>query len=276
MNDKQRIKAETFLNLHHAKELLVLPNIWDVLGAKLLEAEGYSAIATASASVAFSMGFDDNQEIEFDTLLRLLKSICEHTVLPVTADIEKGYANSNTELADNIKKLIHCGIVGINLEDSESDGTSLVSLENQCEKIRLVREVSSVIGIPIVINARTDVFLMKNYTGDRLSEAKTRGQHYKEAGADCFYPILCSNADLKSLNEKVELPINVYAQADTPTIRELEELGVARLSLGPGLLKSAVSKMKEVIIALRSGDGYDSFTNANTISSNEIIKIIKT
>ena len=275
MIDRQRNKAETLLNLHHSDELLILPNIWDVLGAKLLEAEGYGAIATASASVAFSRGFDDNLEINFNTLLELLKSICESTNLPVTADIEKGYANSNSELSDNIKKLIRCGIVGINIEDSEVKGEKLITIENQCERIRLIRRVSSEIGIPIVINARTDVFLMKNYEDDRLSEAITRGQHYKDAGADCFYPILCSNDELKDINLNIDLPINVLAQEDTLSIKELEQLGIARLSLGPSLLKSAVTKMREIIVALKNAEGYSSFANAETISSAEIIKIIK-
>ena len=276
MIDRQRNKAETLQKLHHSDELLILPNIWDVLGAKLLESEGYGAIATASASISFSSGFDDKQEINFNTLLDLLKSICESTNLPVTADIEKGYANSNSELSDNIKKLIHCGIVGINIEDSELKGEKLIVLENQCERIRLIRRTSSEIGIPIVINARTDVFLMKNYEDDRLSEAITRGQHYKDAGADCFYPILCSNDELKDLNLNIELPINVLAQEDTLSIKELEQLGIARLSLGPSLLKSAVTKMREIIVALKNAEGYSSFANAETISTAEIIKIIRT
>jgi len=93
MISRQREKAEKLLNLHHSDKLLILPNIWDVLGAKLLESEGYPAIATASASIAYSRGFDDNQEIDFSTLLELFQSICDSTHLPVTADIERGYAD---------------------------------------------------------------------------------------------------------------------------------------------------------------------------------------
>jgi 2-methylisocitrate lyase-like PEP mutase family enzyme len=171
--------------------------------------------------------------------------------------------------------LIHCGIVGINIEDSEVKGDKLISLGDQCERIRLIRRVSNDIGVPIVINARTDVFLLKNYEGDRLAEAIIRGQNYKDAGADCFYPILCSNDELKKLNLKIELPINVLVQENTPSIKELQQLGIARLSLGPSLLKAAVTKMREVVVSLKNNEGYGSFINEDTISSAEIVKIIK-
>ncbi|MEP1778726.1 isocitrate lyase/phosphoenolpyruvate mutase family protein [Reichenbachiella sp.] len=275
MTDLQRKKAETLLSLHHSEKLLILPNVWDVLGAKLLESEGFEAIATASASVAFSKGFDDNQEIDFTTLLRLFRSICQSTSLPVTVDIERGYADSLDQLTENIKNLISCGVVGLNIEDSNKKGENLESIEHQCEKIQLIRQVADNLGIPLVINARTDVFLMKSYEDNRLSESIRRGQQYKDAGADCFYPILCSNDELKEINQKIEMPVNVLAQADTPTVNVLEQLKIARLSLGPALLRSALTKMRETVRSLKQGTSFDSFINENTITSKEILEIIK-
>jgi len=271
----QRKKAENLLELHHSGKLLILPNIWDVLGAKLLESEGFEAIATASASIAFSRGHDDNQEIDFTELLKLFRSICDSTFLSVTADIERGYAGSLPELAENIKNLIRCGVVGLNIEDSNEKGQKLEPIEKQSEKIELIRKVSENMGVPIVINARTDVFLMESHDGNRLSEAIKRGQHYKDAGADCFYPILCGNDELKDINLNVNLPINVLAQENTFSVSELERLKIARLSIGPGLLKSAVTKMREIMVALKNAEGYRSFANEETITSAEILKIIK-
>ncbi|MEO9802683.1 MAG: isocitrate lyase/phosphoenolpyruvate mutase family protein [Reichenbachiella sp.] len=275
MTDLQGKKAETLLSLHHSEKLLILPNVWDVLGAKLLESEGFEAIATASASVAFSRGFDDNQEIDFTTLLRLFRSICQSTSLPVTVDIERGYADSLDQLTENIKNLISCGVVGLNIEDSNKKGENLESIEHQCEKIQLIRQVADNLGIPLVINARTDVFLMKSYEDNRLSESIRRGQQYKHAGADCFYPILCSNDELKEINLAVDLPVNVLAQQDTHSVSELERLNIARLSLGPALLRSALMKMRETVRSLKQGTSFDSFINENTITSKEILAIIK-
>lgn len=272
MKPIQRKKAETLLNLHHQEKLLLLPNVWDVLGAKLVESEGFEAIATASAAVAFSKGFDDNEEIEFATLLQLFQTICESTSLPVTADIERGYASSLDELRENIKNLIHCGVVGLNIEDSQANGEALEPIEVQCEKIQLIRQVSNELGIPIVINARTDVFLLKNQPGDKIGEAITRGQQYQTAGADCFYPILCNNDELKAINHQVDLPVNVLAQPHTPTIQTLEQLKIARLSLGPGLLKVALTSMQEALQSLRQGS--QAFINDKLLTSSRIMEII--
>lgn len=268
-------KAELFLELHHSDKLLILPNIWDVIGAKLLESQGFNAIATASASIAFASGYNDGQEIKFDYLLNILSSICKSTKLPVSADIERGYAKTNDELSSNIKKLIKCGVVGINIEDSIIEGGDLVSIDQQCEKIKLIRKVSYKIGVPIIINARTDVFLCKNFQGNKTEAAIMRGKSYIDAGADCFYPILCKTSNLKEIKTQIDFPINVLATKDTIPITELEQLGISRLSLGPSLLKSALTKMKEVILSLKNYEGYETFTNPNIISSGDIVKMIK-
>lgn len=272
---KSAKKAALFLELHHSGKLLILPNIWNVIGVKLLESQGFKAIATASASVAFANGFNDGEEIRFDHLLNILNAICKSTELPVSADIEKGYAKTDRELVSNIKALIKSGIVGINIEDSIIEGGDLVSVEQQCEKIRLIRKVSDKSGIHMVINARTDVFLSENYQENKTEEAITRGRQYKDAGADCFYPILCGTNELREIISQLDMPVNVLATKDTLPMRELEKLGIARLSLGPSLLKSALTKMKEVLLSLKKYEGYETFTNPDIITSGEIVSMIK-
>src|SRR5258708_6729689 len=143
----QKEKADRFKELHHSGKMLVLPNIWDPLGAMLLESLEYPAVATASASVAFANGYNDGENIPFNDLLVLLKKIVNHFNLPVTADIEKGYADNDFQLQENIKLLIDAGIVGINIEDTNKETNDLQSIETQCHKIRLIKKVSDEMGI---------------------------------------------------------------------------------------------------------------------------------
>jgi len=274
MKTEQSKKAERFLELHHSDKLLILPNVWDVLGAKLLEKSGLKAIATASSSIAYSNGYNDGQEIDFNKLLGILTSICACTDLPVSADIERGYTKNNNELADNIKRLIETGVIGINIEDSLIEGAELVSIEQQCEWIKLIRHVAEQEGIPLVINARCDIYLNKDFKEDKLNIAIERGQSYKKAGADCYYPILCNPSDLSRINSRIDLPINVLATSDLMSMQELEQMGISRLSLGPSLLKAALTKIQEVVNSLKNYEGYESFTNPDILSSSDIVDMI--
>ena len=129
MRNSQKEKAQQFLQLHHSGKMLVLPNIWDPLGALLLEELEYPAVATASASVAYSNGFNDGENIPFIQLIDLLKRIVESVDIPVTADIESGYAGNDADLQENIKKLLATGIVGINIEDTDKATNELFPLE---------------------------------------------------------------------------------------------------------------------------------------------------
>ena len=189
----QKEKAERFRELHHTGKMLILPNIWDPLGALLMENLEYRAVATASASVAYSNGYNDGENIPFADVLILLKKITGSVSIPVTADIENGYADNDKHLQENIKLLINTGIAGINIEDSGNKKNDLNSIESQCNKIRLIRKIAVETGIPLFINARTDVYVYeKNFptAGARSEEIIKRGLAYKEAGADGFFPIL--------------------------------------------------------------------------------------
>ena len=266
----QKEKAEKFHELHHSGKMLILPNIWDALGALLLESLGYPAIATASASIAFSNGYNDGENIPFNDLLTLLKRITAGVDLPVTADIERGYADSDIQLAENIRLLIDAGIAGINIEDTDDKTNTLQSIEYQCNKIGLVKEVSGKMGIPLFINARTDVYLRDQSFATpeaQFDEVVKRGLAYKDAGADCFYPItLQREADIKELIVMLKMPINVITIPGIPGLKTLNNLGVARVSLGPSFLKIAIRAMKELAIQLKESEGLSSITG-NEITS---------
>jgi 2-methylisocitrate lyase-like PEP mutase family enzyme len=141
-NNTQQSKAIQFHKLHHLGEMLVFPNIWDSLGAILLEELKYPAIATASASVAFTNGYKDGENIPFDYFLMLLNRIVNSVTIPVTADIESGYASDDTQFSENIKQLISTGIAGINIEDTDKKSNSLFSVKIQCDRIRSIKNIS--------------------------------------------------------------------------------------------------------------------------------------
>jgi len=247
--DFQSEKEKQFYQLHHNDRLLVLPNIWNPLGAMLLEDIGFKAVATASASIALSNGYQDGENIPFDELIAILKKIVSSVNIPVTADIESGYAKNNRELKENIKKLIDTGIVGINFEDSKHNEGSLFTKEEQAEKINVIKTTASAMGSALFINARTDVFIKEHRLSkeQKMAEAIARGKAYKEAGAGGFYPIfLKEKEDIKTIINEVELPVNILMVPGIPDFVSLKETGVARISLGPGFLKYAINPIKYI------------------------------
>ncbi|MCO5948584.1 isocitrate lyase/PEP mutase family protein [Mucilaginibacter flavidus] len=269
-------KGNLLKQLHHNGKLLILPNIWDSLGAILLENLGYPAVATASASIAFSNGYPDGEKIPFNDLLFVLQKIAQSVKIPVTADIESGYAENNSILKENIRKLIDVGIAGINFEDSHHNDKTIIPVETQCEKIRLIRQTAIEMGMPLFINARTDIFLKANHLSDeeKLSEAIRRGKAYKDSGADGFYPIvLKKKEDIETVIKEVTLPVNILLLPEIPDFEVLKIIGVSRLSLGPGFLKIAVDAMKNLAGKLLLNEGMHEVTD-NPVTSAYLNNLI--
>jgi 2-methylisocitrate lyase-like PEP mutase family enzyme len=273
----QQEKAKQLYDLHHSGKLLILPNIWDVLGAKLLEDIGYSAIATASAAVAYSNGYNDGENISFIEVLHILKRIAGSVNVPVTADIESGYAADETELEKNIHQLIETGIVGINIEDTDKQTKTLLPSAIQCEKIKLIKKIALEKNAPLFINARTDTFVHeKSFASpqQQLDETIKRGTAYKAAGADCFYPILIHNQQhIQTIVEAVNMPVNILMMPEIPPFDVLHQIGVTRISLGPGFLKYAVKAMKDLAIKLQHHEGMTDVTG-NDITSDYLNRLV--
>jgi 2-methylisocitrate lyase-like PEP mutase family enzyme len=274
----QKEKAILFHQLHHSKELLVLPNIWDSLGAMLLEDLGYPAVATASASLAFTNGYNDGEKIPFHDLLVILKRIVEMVNVPVTADIESGFAETEDRLKDNIRKVIETGVVGINFEDTDKKTNELFPVEIQSQRIHVIKKVAEEMDVPLFINARTDVYVRgKGFDepGARLKETITRGAAYAAAGADSFFPLAAQNeTDIKSIVEQLQMPVNIILIPGIPQIKTLHSIGVKRVSLGPGFLKIAIKAMKDLAIKLRQQEGLADIT-ANEVTSDYLINLVK-
>jgi 2-methylisocitrate lyase-like PEP mutase family enzyme len=272
----QIAKAERLKALHHAEEILVLPNIWDAGGARMLEWLGYPAVATASASVAYSLGYDDGQNISLEAMLDAVGQVAAAVEVPVTADMEWGFAEKAEAVAENMRELLRAGAVGVNLEDSVREGERMFDLDAQCDRIRAVREMADKEGIPLLINARTDLFWpsVPGSDEEKFEEAIRRGVAYLEAGADCIYPIILGDlATLKRLRAALQSPINVLAPTSAANLRELEEAGIARLSLGPAFMWASLSAMKEVAMELQNYGSFDRFTK-DVISTDEIRQFV--
>ena len=274
------LKEESFKNLHHNGNLLVLPNVWDPLGAMLLQDIGYKAVATASASIALSNGFSDGQKIPFEEVITILTKIVNSVHIPVSADIEGGYAKDNATLKENIKKLLDTGIAGINFEDTNHFGEGLISLNDQCEKIAIIKETAAAQGTSLFINARSDVYLQLNSLSapQKLAEIIKRGNAYKDAGADGFYPMIIKDRnDIEEVIAEVKLPVNILLLKGIPGLKDLQKMGLARLSLGPGLLKIAINAMKDIADKLLHLEGMSGITE-NPVTGdylNHLISINK-
>ncbi len=269
--------AKIFRELHSGKSLLILPNVWDPLGAALLEELGYPAAATASASIAYTHGVADGENLAFSDLLILLKKIVAGVHIPVTADIESGYAHSQEELRENIHRILEAGIVGINIEDYDLKNKMLYPVEVQCKRLRTVRRTAEATGIPLYINARTDVYLKGTEwvsAGEKWEETRKRGMAYLEAGADGIYPITMNGEqDIEKLVTALSCPVNILAIPGIPDLKRLKQMGVARLSTGPGFLKIAVRAMKQAALQLLNGEGLTSITG-NEINNEYLKKLV--
>ena len=157
---EQAEKALGLLRLHGEPKILVLPNVWDVASARLVERAGFKAIASSSAAIANSLGYPDGERISRAEMLAAVKRIAGKVALPVTADLEAGYGSAPEDMAETAKAMIEAGAVGLNLEDGTDDPASpLIETELHASKVRRIREAASALGIHVVINARTDVYL---------------------------------------------------------------------------------------------------------------------
>jgi 2-methylisocitrate lyase-like PEP mutase family enzyme len=246
---QQAKKAEQLRELHHGKNILVLPNAWDVASARILEELGFPVIATSSAAVAFSLGYPDGQRIARYEMLGMVSRIAKAVRVPVTADMEAGYGVTLEHMAETVKALVAAGAVGLNLEDvTGSEESSQVDTALQMEKIRTIHKVSASLGVPLVVNARTDIYLMPIGPAEtRFERTVERLRAYCEAGADCvFAPGVRDAETITKLVKALDAPLNILVTAGTPSLKDLEKIGVARVSIGSGTMRAAMGAVRRV------------------------------
>ncbi|MEJ3657990.1 isocitrate lyase/phosphoenolpyruvate mutase family protein [Actinomycetes bacterium KLBMP 9759] len=235
----------------HGGDLLVLPNVWDATSAAIVAGAGFPAVATTSAAIAPMLGHSDGEGGPWHEMFAAAGRIVRAVPVPVTVDAEGGYGLEPRELVD---RLLETGAVGCNLEDTDHRGGGLVDAGVHAQWLADVRSAADDSGVPIVINARIDVFLPGAGTPepDRIAEAVRRGRLYRSAGADCLYPIgVHQRSVLATLVAELPGPINGNVGGDLDLAAQ-KELGVARVSYGPRLYRTAMADLKAAVMNLAS------------------------
>jgi 2-methylisocitrate lyase-like PEP mutase family enzyme len=269
-------KADLLRSLHQAPPILVLPNAWDAATARVFEAAGFAAVATTSAGVAASLGYADGGAVPANEMVEAIARIARAVRVPVTADIENGYAAAPDAVADMVLRVIATGAVGVNLEDHMPGAPELADITLQVDKIKAVVRAATIAGVRVVVNARTDVFLREiGEPGPRLGVAIERGRAYRDAGADCiFVPGVRDAATIRALVEGIGGPINILATAGAPSVGELEKLGVARVSVGSGPMRASLALVRDVARELRTRGTFTTFTT-NAFPYDELNELMR-
>jgi len=247
----QAEKAQKLLALHHGEEPLVLINAWDAASACIVEEAGFPAIASSSAAVANALGHPDGQKLPWPEMLDAIKRIASAVKVPVTADIEAGFASTAQELETTMESVIASGAVGVNLEDAlpgHGDRGPLYSLPDQVARIQAARRAGEKRGVHLVINARTDAYWQAGVKPeDALRATLERGKAYLKAGGDCiFVPGLRDPEHIRTVVRELNSPINVLATTGAPSLPELKKLGVKRVSYGSGPMRAAMGLLRRI------------------------------
>ena len=276
--NNQKTLAEEFLKLHHEPQILLLPNAWDVVTTKIYEQLGFRAIGTTSAGIAATLGYPDGEVMTLEENLSVVKRIIKSTNLPVSVDIEGGYSSNIEGAVKAADAALEIGAVGVNLEDSTGDNNNpFFDVSEVVERIKGIRSMAEVREIQLVINLRTDVYMLSE-DDPRIKFRHTveRANIFKEAGADCIFVPDMGNLNEKIIKEfvkEIDAPLNIIAADNIPPVQKLEEIGVARLSFGPRPMRAMLAllvRMKKEILE----KGTYEIMSSDMLSYSEINKIL--
>jgi 2-methylisocitrate lyase-like PEP mutase family enzyme len=256
----QREWAEAFLARHRAPPVLLLPNAWDALSARLFAAAGFEALATTSGGVAWALGYPDGEHAPWAEVVAATARIVRAAQVPVTADIEAGYGSTPAEVGRHVAEIVQAGVVGINLEDGLHG--PIRSIEDAAARLSAAREAASKEGVPIVLNARCDIFHLRHgEENTRLAAAVERCKAYLAAGADCVYPFgLRDPATIAAFVKMVGGPVNITGRAGMPDAAALERMGVARITIASAPTLVTMSGIQKLAAELRTTGGFEMLT----------------
>ena len=250
-------KAQALRKMHDRSAILLLPNAWDLMSARIFADAGYPAIATTSGGVAWALGYADGEKMPWNAVVDATARIAAAVPVPVTADIEAGYGKTPDEVARHVVEIAQAGAAGVNLEDGAGGG--LRDIEDMASRIAATRRAVSEAGLDLVINARTDVYL--HGSGDaaaKQDEAIKRGKAYVAAGADCIYVFALTDlAIITSITRALAAPVNIVGRAGTPPLAALESAGVARVSIATGATLVTASLLQALAKDLRTKGDFD-------------------
>jgi 2-methylisocitrate lyase-like PEP mutase family enzyme len=265
LHSSQAEKANAFRAMHRGSKILLLPNAWDVASARIVEEAGYGAIATTSAGIAFSLGYPDGERIPRVEMMARIARIAKAVNVPVTADAEAGYGHRPEDATQTAREVIEAGAIGMNFEDGTDDPSRpLLDLQLQLERIHAIREAALKSGVLLVLNARTDTYLLQVGPPEkRYDETVRRLVAFRDAGADCvFAPGLKDTETIRRLVTDVQCPLNILAGPGSPPVQQLEELGVARVSLGSSTMRATLGLLKRAAEELREQGTYSALDGA--------------
>jgi 2-methylisocitrate lyase-like PEP mutase family enzyme len=256
----QAAKAEVFRKLHDRRDVLVLPNAWDVPSARVFEDEGFPAVATSSAGMLVSLGYPDGEEIPLKEFVAVVGRIARTLGIPLSADVVGGFGNSPEGVTRSVKAVIDAGAVGINIEDFVHANKRLLSVEKQVARLRALVRLRDRGKVRFVINARTDALRFGAGSEDaKMEEAIKRAKVYRDVGADCVYPMgLTDAASISRFVKVLDFPTNVMVRKGLPSVPELRRLGVARVSFGPSASYAAMGLLKRASREVREAGTYGS------------------
>lgn len=249
--------VETFKALHQAGPLFILPNAWDAKSALLFQEQGFSAVGTSSAAVSEALGYTDGENMPLADYLFVIKRIAASIKVPLTVDLEMGYADTNEKILDNCRQLISLGVAGINIEDSViSNGQrSLGNGEQFAATIKYLRSGLDAEGLSLFINLRCDTYLLN--VANKATETISRLTLYEQTGADgIFLPCITDEADIAAAVAATRLPLNVMCMPGLPGFDRLQQLGVKRASMGPFLFKKVYANAAEKLQQLQTNKNF--------------------
>ena len=277
-NNNQKTLAEEFLKLHHEPQILLLTNAWDVVSTKIYEQLGFRAIGTTSAGIAATLGYPDGEVMTLEENLSVVKRIIKSTNLPVSVDIEAGYSSSIEGAVKAAEAALEIGAVGVNLEDSTGNvDYPFFEVSEVVKRIKGIRSMAETRGIHLVINLRTDVYMIsEDDLQIKFKRTVERANIYKEAGADCIFVPDMGDLNEKIIKEfvkKINAPLNIIAGPNIPPVKKLEEIGVSRLSFGPRPMRAMLSLLCRIKKELIEKGTYE-IMSSDTLTYSEINEIL--
>lgn len=251
-------RAHLFRSLHDARRPLALSTVWDVASALVAQDAGAPALATTSAGVAWSRGFADGDRVDRSEALAVLAAVVAAVDVPVSADVEGGYATDAEGVAETVRAVLDAGAVGINIEDGPR------SPDETARRVAAARRAADESGVPLFVNARCDVYLSGDVEpGLRLEETFRRAARYVDAGADgIFVPGVFDLPSVAVLADALSVPLNVMVGPGAPTVSDLAQVGVARVSLGSAVAQSAYTVVQNATAELVTSGTYGALAGA--------------
>ncbi len=270
-------RSRRLRELVRAPKILVMPGAYDVLSAFLFERLGFEAIQCTSGGIAAVLGYPDGEVIGRDRTVEVTGAIAKAVSVPVNADGERGYGEAS-EIGETVRALVAVGCAGMNLEDAAAHGKDeprrLIDVAEQLEKIAAALEARRGLGSEFFLNARVDALMVLTDPSRALEEAIRRGNAYMEAGADCiFFMNAVKRETIARLVKEVQAPVSVLARPETPSVSELQDLGVARVSYGAAFTRAAISAVKRLATEIQDSGTITALKEA--ISTQEMQALVE-